>query len=580
MISKNDILNLILTDIQSISKKLNKNTIKLSEYKEYGEYSPYDVISKFDTWNKALKKAGLQTYNELRFVSKEKILADIQSIVNELNQNTLTSTEYVKYGKYNINSVLNRFGNWEKVRKNAKLKKPRRKTKKVKKSKKAKKTRISAPRIRVTAHEILSDIQYVSEIINSRMVSSSKYKEHGKYSQSLVIKHFKRWNLALEAANLQTAQKSYNAVSAEEILADIKSVAEKLNKNSLSIMEYTKHGTYTHWNVRTRFKKWNDAIEKANLQININEESYKVTAQELIADLQSVARKLNKNTLVQSEYNEYGKHSINTICGRLNGWYNALTAANLESVQQTVSDKISDNDILTDIQSVSKKLNKNILSRKEYKKHGQYSVYLVRKRFKQWSDALKKANLQPAGIPSDISEQEILADIKSVAEKLNKNTLSIREYRKHGKYTEWSVQKRFKQWSEAVKKANLQKSVSKIEEQDIIDDLQAVAKKLNKNTVTYDEYGKYGKYNSDTLSRRFGSWRNVLEVANLHVSKRSSSYKIKTDDLLADIKSVADTLMKNTLSKTEYKNLGKFNIITVAQRFGSWENALKETGLE
>ena len=51
--------------------------------------------------------------------------------------------------------------------------------------------------------------------------------------------------------------------------------------------------------------------------------------------------------------------------------------------------------------------------------------------------------------------------------------------------------------------------------EELIYDLQITAKKIKKNTVTMSEYERYGKYHPRTLQRRFGSWFKVLEVAGL-----------------------------------------------------------------
>ncbi|WP_395166721.1 homing endonuclease associated repeat-containing protein, partial [Francisella salimarina] len=40
---------------------------------------------------------------------------------------------------------------------------------------------------------------------------------------------------------------------------------------------------------------------------------------------------------------------------------------------------------------------------------------------------------------------------------------------------------------------------------DLIQDVRDVAKKLKKSTITISDYEKYGKYHPSTLQRRFGS---------------------------------------------------------------------------
>ena len=54
-----------------------------------------------------------------------------------------------------------------------------------------------------------------------------------------------------------------------------------------------------------------------------------------------------------------------------------------------------------------------------------------------------------------------------------------------------------------------------VPDQDLIDDLKRVADELEKDKVTIDEYNERGNYHSTTLNRRFGSWFKALEKAGL-----------------------------------------------------------------
>lgn len=56
------------------------------------------------------------------------------------------------------------------------------------------------------------------------------------------------------------------------------------------------------------------------------------------------------------------------------------------------------------------------------------------------------------------------------------------------------------------------RNVSNLE---LINDLKRVAKELNKETITIDDYNQYGNFHATTLTRRFNSWFRSLELANL-----------------------------------------------------------------
>src|ERR1700730_14156532 len=52
-------------------------------------------------------------------------------------------------------------------------------------------------------------------------------------------------------------------------------------------------------------------------------------------------------------------------------------------------------------------------------------------------------------------------------------------------------------------------------EEDLINDVIAVSKKLGKETVTVREYKQHGKYGPTTLKDRFSSWFAVMQRAGL-----------------------------------------------------------------
>jgi hypothetical protein len=48
---------------------------------------------------------------------------------------------------------------------------------------------------------------------------------------------------------------------------------------------------------------------------------------------------------------------------------------------------------------------------------------------------------------------------------------------------------------------------------DLIEDLRRVASEVGASSVTIDQYNERGRYHATTLTRRFGSWFKVLELA-------------------------------------------------------------------
>jgi hypothetical protein len=110
---------------------------------------------------------------------------------------------------------------------------------------------------------------------------------------------------------------------------------------------------------------------------------------------------------------------------------------------------------------------------------------------------------------------------------------------------------------------------------ELLDDLRHVAKMLNKEYVTKDEYDKHGRWCSATFQKRFDSWTHAHELADL---KKLKNYGVTEEDCLVDIKRVSELLGKTTFSSYEYEKHGKYNREMIRRRCGSWKATLKRLG--
>jgi hypothetical protein len=61
-------------------------------------------------------------------------------------------------------------------------------------------------------------------------------------------------------------------------------------------------------------------------------------------------------------------------------------------------------------------------------------------------------------------------------------------------------------------------SGSPVSDAELIADLQRVAQSLNSNTMSQKQYGTVGAYDSSTVQRRFGSWNEALCLDGLSLS--------------------------------------------------------------
>lgn len=117
-----------------------------------------------------------------------------------------------------------------------------------------------------------------------------------------------------------------------------------------------------------------------------------------------------------------------------------------------------------------------------------------------------------------------------------------------------------------------------ITDRELVEDIKRVSASLNKTSITTSEYDRYGRYNHTTYYRRFSNWKNALEMAGL--STTSKNYYIHDSDYIFDLRRVASILNKSTVVMSEYKQIGKYSPGKLLMRFGNWDSALKAASLE
>lgn len=171
----------------------------------------------------------------------------------------------------------------------------------------------------------------------------------------------------------------------------------------------------------------------------------------------------------------------------------------------------------------------------------------------------------------------LLADLHRVADDLGRSP-SKRDYMEHGRYTMYSYESTFGSWNDAKRAAGLdtlQEGGPTMPEADLLADIARVADDLGK-PPSAREYERNGRYSLTVQKKRFGSWNDAKERAGLPVEYE---HAIDRGRLLDDLRRVADDLGRSP-SMTEYDEHGAFGSRTYQDRFGLWNDAKREAGLE
>jgi len=180
----------------------------------------------------------------------------------------------------------------------------------------------------------------------------------------------------------------------------------------------------------------------------------------------------------------------------------------------------------------------------------------------------------------NIPDEEFLQDMKRVADQLNQSNLTTEDYNKYGLFHNSTIGKRFGGWKNACIKAGLQlaklQQNHRLTDEEIISDIKRVANSLEMPTITTSDYKKSGSYDQSVIFRRFKNWNEALRLAGLN---KSSNRNTCDEELLIEIERIWTKLGKQPTSDDIKKGISIYSLNTFARRFGGWRGAL-ETFIE
>jgi 5-methylcytosine-specific restriction endonuclease McrA len=107
--------NTLLEDLKTVCEMLREINTPLTyrSYNENGKYSSATIVSRFGTWNGALKKAGLNL-NEEKNVSDKDLFKNLEEVWTSLGRQPVTRELTKPLSKYASSIYSERFGSWRK----------------------------------------------------------------------------------------------------------------------------------------------------------------------------------------------------------------------------------------------------------------------------------------------------------------------------------------------------------------------------------------------------------------------------------------------------------------------------------
>mgnify|MGYP002580519347 FL=1 len=104
----------LLNDLKAVSNIINKDTVTMEEYNQYGKYHSTTLTRRFGSWFLCLQKAQLQMSRSKIGISNEALFDDIEKVWIKLGKQP-SYTQMEEYGEFSIGTYTKRFGGWRKA---------------------------------------------------------------------------------------------------------------------------------------------------------------------------------------------------------------------------------------------------------------------------------------------------------------------------------------------------------------------------------------------------------------------------------------------------------------------------------
>lgn len=214
----------LLQDVKDVAIRLKQDTLTIEDYQKHGKYHPTTLRRRFGSWKSILSLAELDIEKHNFQISNEDYVTDIKRVAEMLQKNTVTHTEYRKYGKYSVSKLSIRFGNWKNALEAANLSP-------------------TGYNTSVSDTELLEEIERIWIKLGRQPTTNDIKSGVSQYGLTTYLRHFGSWRKALESF--------VQYINTEEPAVNSKHSRVTNTQKSETIL--SKHKTNRDVNLRLRF---------------------------------------------------------------------------------------------------------------------------------------------------------------------------------------------------------------------------------------------------------------------------------------------------------------------------------------
>jgi 5-methylcytosine-specific restriction endonuclease McrA len=206
-----------------------------------------------------------------------------------------------------------------------------------------------------------------------------------------------------------------------------------------------------------------------------------------------------------------------------------------------------ENELLEDLIRVSKLLERNQISTKEYNQLGNFTSATYKNRFGSFSLALVKAGLSPLN-NRDVPKEKLLDDLARVITETGNKHISRAEYVKYGKYSFEPFRRIFGTWRKTIESAGFEPRNQNTSDIDCFINLENVWTTLGRQPRISDMVKPLSKLSSKVYSNKFGTWSKALEAFVENINSEVQNENINSEETNTE-----NETFKNQISGQRHK---------------------------
>ncbi len=248
----------------------------------------------------------------------------------------------------------------------------------------------------------------------------------------------------------------------------------------------------------------------------------------VLAEIRRVAALTPDRRLTKDKFNSLSKISASAVEVRFGSWGEATRRANLVDALPIYTNDA----ILEDLRRVSDEFPGEKFTVAFYSVHGRYSRTTISRRFGGWPEALAAAGIhdrftgpratdrmrtQPG---RTVSNDEILVQIREVAARLNKSSLSGEDIVANSEISQSQLYRRFGGVSAALKQAGVEQVSHgrRHTEEEVFENLLRVWTHYGRPPTVSEMDKPPSTVGKNTYLHRYGGWRKALKVFVQHAN--------------------------------------------------------------